>query len=68
MTAAEQASPAPGDGASVARDEAREDALLLSLQRRYQDAASRDDAEAKQALFKEAAYLGIQPDRFTAPL
>jgi len=52
----------------VARDEARDDALLQSLRRRYQDAASRDDAEAKQALFKEAAYLGIQPDRFTAPL
>jgi hypothetical protein len=68
MTAPQQASTAPGDAAPVARDEARDDALLQSLRRRYQDAASRDDAEAKQALFKEAAYLGIQPDRFTVPL
>ena len=29
------------------------------------EAVRRDDAEAKQALFKEAVYLGIQPELFT---
>jgi hypothetical protein len=40
-------------------------ALIDSLRQRYADALQREDAEAKQALFKEAVYLDIQPDLFT---
>jgi hypothetical protein len=40
----------------------RHQALLLSLQQRYSVAKHLDDAEAKQALFREAVYLDIQPE------
>jgi hypothetical protein len=40
----------------------RQETLILSLQKRYAAADSRDDAEAKRALFKEAVYLNILPD------
>jgi len=36
-----------------------------SLRSRYRSAEERSDAVAKQALFKEAVYLGIQPGEFT---
>jgi len=39
--------------------------LVESLRSRYRSAEERGDAEAKQALFKEAVYLGIQPGEFT---
>ncbi|MEN9878899.1 MAG: hypothetical protein RLZZ158_1938 [Cyanobacteriota bacterium] len=39
----------------------RHKALLSSLRHRYLEAKRLGDAEAKQALFKEAVYLGIQP-------
>ena len=44
----------------------RRQAMVDSLRRRFQSAEQRNDAEAKQALFKEAVYLGIQPEEFTA--
>jgi len=37
-----------------------------SLRSRFRSAEERQDAQAKQGLFKEAVYLGIQPEEFTA--
>ena len=45
----------------------RRQALVASLRSRYASAEQRQDAEAKQALFREAVYLGIQPEEFTPP-
>lgn len=45
--------------------DARRQALIESLRQRYLQAESRGDAEAKQALFREAVYLGIQPQEFS---
>jgi hypothetical protein len=45
----------------------RRQALVASLRNRYAGAEQRQDAEAKQALFREAVYLGIQPEEFTTP-
>jgi hypothetical protein len=39
--------------------------LVESLRSRYRSAEERGDADAKQALSKEAVYLGIQPAEFT---
>jgi hypothetical protein len=39
--------------------------LIESLRVRFAKAVADNDAEAKAALFKEAVYLGIQPDAFT---
>ncbi len=49
----------------MASSEAQQQTLIESLRQRYIEAIRRDDAEAKQALFKEAVYLGIQPELFT---
>ena len=49
----------------MASSEAQLQTLIESLRQRYTEAMRRDDAEAKQALFKEAVYLGIQPELFT---
>ena len=43
----------------------RRGVLVASLRSRYQAAARHNDADSKQALFKEAVYLGIQPEEFT---
>jgi hypothetical protein len=43
---------------------ARQATLIASLRARYASAEQRQDAEAKQALFKEAAYLGIRPKAY----
>lgn len=56
--------PERPDGASSSPDPRRQ-ALVESLRHRYRSAVARGDAAAKQALFKEAVYLGIQPDAFT---
>ena len=45
----------------------RRQALINSLRDRYRLANDRADALAKQALFREAVYLGIQPTLFTLP-
>jgi hypothetical protein len=49
----------------MASSDAQRQALIASLCERYAKALQQEDAEAKQALFKEAVYLGIQPDLFT---
>lgn len=46
-------------------DDPQREALVASLRERYAQAVRNDDPQAKQALFKEAVYLGIQPDQFT---
>lgn len=51
----------------MATTEAQRQTLIQSLRQRWMEAVRRDDAEAKQALFKEAVYLGIQPELFTEP-
>lgn len=42
----------------------RRAAFTASLRARYAVAEQRQDAKAKRALFKEAAYLGIRPDAY----
>jgi hypothetical protein len=42
----------------------RRRALIASLRGRYDLAVERQDPEAKRALFKEAAYLGIRLEDF----
>jgi len=48
-------------------DDPRRQALIESLRLRYAEAVHRQDALAKQALFKEAVYLGIQPQLLEIP-
>jgi hypothetical protein len=38
--------------------------LIESLKVRFDKAMADNDANAKAALFREAAYLGVQPDEF----
>ncbi|MFM8674164.1 MAG: hypothetical protein ACKOCA_03885 [Vulcanococcus sp.] len=45
----------------------RRESLVESLRERYAVAHREADAVAKRALFKEAVYLGIQPEEFTTP-
>jgi hypothetical protein len=52
-------SPEPTD--TKPQVDRRRQALIESLQQRFSQACQRRDAGAKQALFKEAVYLGIQP-------
>ena len=49
-----------GESTSPSPDPRRA-ALIASLQQRYADAEARGDAEAKQALFREAVYLNLPP-------
>jgi hypothetical protein len=49
------------DEPASAGDDPRRAALIASLQKRYGDAEARGDAEAKQALFREAVYLNLPP-------
>ena len=51
----------PAPTAAAASTEPRRQALLASLRLRWAAAQTQGDAAAKQALFKEAVYLGIQP-------
>jgi hypothetical protein len=53
-------STALGEPAAASPDPRRA-ALIASLQQRYADAEARGDAEAKQALFREAVYLNLPP-------
>ena len=48
-------------------DDPRRQALIASLRLRYAEAAHHQEALAKQALFKEAVYLGIQPQLLEIP-
>lgn len=45
--------------------DARRRRLIASLQKRFRLAEERRDSRAKQELFREAIYLGIQPQLFT---
>ena len=47
------------------KTDARKRRLVASLQQRFRLAEESRDARAKQALFREAVYLGIQPQLFT---
>jgi hypothetical protein len=49
----------------MATTDSRRQAMVDSLRSRYEEAEQEHDTEAKQALFKEAVYLGIQPEEFT---
>jgi hypothetical protein len=49
----------------MSTSDAQRETLIASLRQRWTRAHEADDAEAKQALFKEAVYLGIQPEDFT---
>ena len=53
-------STAAGEANSASADPRRA-ALIASLQQRYANAEASGDAEAKQALFREAVYLNIPP-------
>ena len=53
-------STAIGEPAAATPDPRRA-ALIASLQQRYEDAEASGDAEAKQALFREAVYLNLPP-------
>ncbi len=48
-------------------DDPRRNALIASLRLRYAAAHAEDNAEAKQALFKEAVYLNIAPELLIQP-
>ena len=43
----------------------RQRSLIASLQLRFRLAEQKQDVAAKQALFREAIHLGIQPHLFT---
>jgi hypothetical protein len=58
-------SPEPTD--TKPQVDRRRQALIESLQLRFSQACQRRDASAKQALFKEAVYLGIQPTLLFPP-
>mgnify|MGYP007030687191 FL=1 len=49
------------------KTDARQRRLVESLQQRFRLAEESRDARAKQELFREAVYLGIQPQLFTDP-
>ena len=51
--------------AQMPRNERQLQTLIESLRVRFAKAVADNDADAKAALFKEAVYLGIQPDAFT---
>ena len=53
--------PEPGPEPAGIPDPRRE-ALISSLRQRFAMAEGRGDAQAKQALFKEAVYLNLQPE------
>jgi hypothetical protein len=59
-------SPPPGSDSAVGTDLRRE-ALIASLRQRFAIADARGDAEAKQALFKEAVYLNLPPELWQEP-
>ena len=54
----------PSSNDSSEGSDPRQVTLVASLRARYAIAEQRQDADAKRALFKEAAYLGIRPDAY----
>jgi hypothetical protein len=59
-------SPPPGSDSAGGTDFRRE-TLIASLRQRFALAEARGDAEAKQALFKEAVYLNLPPELWQEP-
>ena len=59
-------SPPPGSDTAGGTD-LRLKALIASLHQRFAIAEARGDAEAKQALFKEAVYLNLPPELWQEP-
>jgi hypothetical protein len=58
-------SPAP-DPADTGPDRRRQ-TLIASLRERFALAQSQGDAQAKQALFREAVYLNLPPELWQDP-
>jgi len=56
----------PGSAPASGSDPRRE-TLIASLRQRFALADARGDAEAKQALFKEAVYLNLPPELWQEP-
>ena len=54
------------DEPDSASGDPRRAALIASLQQRFAAAEARGDAEAKQALFREAVYLNLPPQLWQA--
>jgi hypothetical protein len=54
----------PSQAPSSPDADPRRPALVESLRVRFAAAEQRQDAAAKQAVFQEAVYLGIQPGEF----
>ena len=59
-------SPPPSSDTPGGTDPRRQ-ALISSLRQRFAFAQARGDAEAKQALFKEAVYLNLPPELWQDP-
>ena len=67
MDLTEAPTPAPTATHSSDGSDPRQAVLVASLRARYAIADQRQDADAKRALFKEAAYLGIRPGAYQGP-
>jgi hypothetical protein len=58
----------PIDGSEpVSGADPRREALIASLRQRFALAEAQGDADAKQALFKEAVYLNLPPELWQEP-
>lgn len=57
----------PAGSDSAGGTDLRREALIASLRQRFAIADARGDAEAKQALFKEAVYLNLPPELWQKP-
>ena len=60
--------PSTMAGAVQSHSPARQRTLVESLRLRFLIAEQQGNVEAKQALFQEAIYLGIQPELFSQGL
>ncbi|QEY31917.1 hypothetical protein EVJ50_06340 [Synechococcus sp. RSCCF101] len=54
-------------GNGAAHSAPRRDALLGSLRLRYGQALERGDREAQLEIYREAVYLGVQPEELSRP-
>ena len=62
--------PSAGSGTGLGNSgstDPRREALIASLRQRFALAQARGDAEAKQALFREAVYLNLPPELWQEP-
>jgi hypothetical protein len=58
---------APTGSDTAGGPDPRREALINSLRQRFALAQARGDANAKQALFKEAVYLNLPPELWQEP-